>query len=320
MAKVSVIITVYNESMYLNDCLDSLKKQTLKDFEAICVNDASTDNSLEVLKAYEKKDERIEVVDFKLNQGVSAARNEGLKLTKGGYIYFIDPDDWIDDDYLEVMYNQVLKTNSDTIVNINYIKEYDNKSAYSSFDFVKDDEQFIASDIVQRQLPPSVWIRLFKKSFIDKYNIKFPLGLLGQDVYFVSATEMNKSETFVFKGPYYHYYQRNASAMRKKERGWHYIQIFKKIFDYGVENSKELGGFKLFANESLIIDTEEKYNYIKKYFSEINSLVNRNKEIYNDFELFLFDIINKTESYQDFLNCCNPNISITYIRKRMGEK
>ena len=92
--KVSVIIPVYNVEKYLRDCLDSVVGQTLEEIEIICINDGSTDNSLEILKEYESKDERIKIID-KENGGLSSARNAGIKEAKGEYTLFVDSDDMV---------------------------------------------------------------------------------------------------------------------------------------------------------------------------------------------------------------------------------
>lgn len=108
--KVSVIIPVYNSEKYLEKCLNSLIKQTLEDIEIVCINDGSTDNSLEILNAYAKKDRRIKVLSQKnLKQG--AARNNGLKIAQGEFISFVDSDDWVDFDYLEKLYNAAIDNN-----------------------------------------------------------------------------------------------------------------------------------------------------------------------------------------------------------------
>lgn len=91
---LSVIIPVYNVSFYLEECLSSVVHQSLQDIEIICINDGSTDNSLEILKKWGKKDNRIVILNQE-NKGVSAARNEGLKIAKGNYITFVDADDMV---------------------------------------------------------------------------------------------------------------------------------------------------------------------------------------------------------------------------------
>lgn len=113
MPKVSVIIPVYNTEKYLSKCLESLISQTLQDLEIICVNDGSTDNSLELLKSYAQQDKRIKIINFKENQGVSRARNAGIQAAIGEYIGFADSDDTVDLDFYEKLYNKAKDTNAD---------------------------------------------------------------------------------------------------------------------------------------------------------------------------------------------------------------
>ena len=96
--KISVIIPVYNTEQYLKRCLDSIKENTYQYLEIICINDGSTDNSLEILEQYQKDDSRFIIIDQK-NSGVSKARNNGLEKATGDYIAFIDSDDWINPKY-----------------------------------------------------------------------------------------------------------------------------------------------------------------------------------------------------------------------------
>ena len=113
--KVSVIIPVYNVEQYLNQCLDSVINQTLKDIEIICVDDGSTDNSFKMLEEYAQKDNRIKVIHQK-NKGAAAARNEGLYIAQGKYLSFLDSDDFFEIDMLEQMYNCAEKYNTDIVV------------------------------------------------------------------------------------------------------------------------------------------------------------------------------------------------------------
>ena len=100
MVKYSFIVPVYNTKKYLKKCLDSLIKQTFKDFEIIIVNDGSTDNSMEIIEKYKNKYSNIKVIEQQ-NQGLSLARNNGVKKTSGEYILFIDSDDYIEKDLLK---------------------------------------------------------------------------------------------------------------------------------------------------------------------------------------------------------------------------
>ena len=102
--KISIIVPVYNAEKYIGTCIDSILKQTYQNFELLLINDGSSDNSLEVLNQYSKKDKRIRVIDQK-NIGVAKTRNKGIQLARGEYIAFIDNDDYIDEDYLEQFMN-----------------------------------------------------------------------------------------------------------------------------------------------------------------------------------------------------------------------
>lgn len=114
MPKVSIIVPVYNAEKYLNQCIESIIKQTEKDFELILINDGSKDTSLKICKEYEKKDYRIKVYD-KPNGGVSSARNLGIEKSSGEWINFIDPDDWIEENMLETALNKAEENNVDVI-------------------------------------------------------------------------------------------------------------------------------------------------------------------------------------------------------------
>ncbi len=115
MAEVSVIIPVYNTEPWLDECLLSVCMQTLKDIEIICINDGSTDKSLQVLQKYEERDNRIIVIDQE-NAGVSHARNVGLRLAKGKYIYFLDSDDYIAHDALEILVREMKTRNLEILL------------------------------------------------------------------------------------------------------------------------------------------------------------------------------------------------------------
>ena len=115
MPKISVIIPCYNVEKCLEECLDSVLKQTFNDFEVICVEDCSTDNTLDILQKYKNK-LSIHVVHNDANKGQAESRNIGLKLAKGDYIYFLDSDDIITPNCLEILYNKISKDNSDLVI------------------------------------------------------------------------------------------------------------------------------------------------------------------------------------------------------------
>lgn len=110
--KISIIVPVYNVEKYLSECLESLVNQTLGDIEIICVNDGSTDGSLKILEEYAQKDARIKIISQE-NGGLSFARNRGIEQANGEFIAFVDSDDWVDEDFLEKLYNAAVKNDCD---------------------------------------------------------------------------------------------------------------------------------------------------------------------------------------------------------------
>ena len=126
MYKISVIIPVFNSSLYLDHCLSTVVNQTLKDIEIILIDDGSTDDSLNVIKNYAKKYNNIKYTS-KENEGQAIARNIGIQMSSGEFITFIDSDDYIELNMLEKLYNIAKSDNSD-IVLCDYVEEYSNKN------------------------------------------------------------------------------------------------------------------------------------------------------------------------------------------------
>ncbi len=105
-SKLSIIIPIYNVEKYLHQCLDSILNQTYDPYEIICINDGSTDNSLTILKEYVQKSEKIKIIT-QPNKGLSGARNAGIKAAKGEYLFFLDSDDWIEENALQILVEKI---------------------------------------------------------------------------------------------------------------------------------------------------------------------------------------------------------------------
>ncbi|MGL6299894.1 glycosyltransferase [Streptococcus iniae] len=113
--KISVIVPVYNAEKTISKCIQSLLEQTFQEFELILVNDGSKDNSLQLLKEFEEHHSNFKVID-QVNGGASIARNTGLDAASGDYIVFVDIDDYLDSDYLDVLYQEIVKTGNDIVI------------------------------------------------------------------------------------------------------------------------------------------------------------------------------------------------------------
>ena len=181
MVKVSIIVPVFNVEQFLGKCLDSLVNQTLKDIEIICVNDGSTDNSLEILNNYAKQDLRIKIINKK-NSGLSTARNTGMKIAQGKYIGFVDSDDWVDLDFYEKLYNSAIKNNADIAVSEIYEVHWNRKFYKQKFEKEKCieniEEKFYTLNIPEYSY---VWNKIYKRTKIEKYNFQFIPNLYYED-------------------------------------------------------------------------------------------------------------------------------------------
>ena len=224
MPKVSVIIPVFNTEKYLRKCLDSVCNQTLSDIEIICIDDCSTDDSLNILKEYALKDNRIKLIEFKENKGVSVARNTGISEACGEYIGFVDSDDFIDLDFYEKLYSVATNNNADCAKgNIyNYCNgELELTSFYDINDKIKSNKIEFLYGFTSA---------VYKTNYIKQNKIYFPNYLTHfEDPYFsiISAICINKVE--IVNDAKYYYVKHNDSACSN-------CKTYKKTCDF-IESS-----------------------------------------------------------------------------------
>ena len=186
--KISVIIPMWEVKDFLERCLDSVVNQTFKDLEIICVDDGSTDNSLEIAKRYADKDERIQLIHREHSAGPGAARNIGLDRARGKYIGFVDSDDWIDLDFYEKLYNAAEKHNADAACC--GIKR-PHKDGRTPIRFKIEKEELLSSTAEKYsklQLPVKSYScnKIFRRAELERQKLRFPEGVLFEDTEFVS--------------------------------------------------------------------------------------------------------------------------------------
>lgn len=187
--KVSVIIPVYNAAQFLPQCLDSIINQTLKEIEIICVNDGSTDNSLEILNAYEKKDKRIIIINQD-NQRQGAARNRGLKIARGEYVQFVDSDDWLHPECLERLYEKAKKFNLQMLhfEGQNFSDGTYYQTEGLKINYATNENQVYSHQDVQGfliRIPISACLIFYQYDFLKDNQIFFPEKVLFEDNYFM---------------------------------------------------------------------------------------------------------------------------------------
>lgn len=210
--KVSVIIPVYNTEEFLSECLDSIINQTLKDIEIICINDGSTDNSLEILRQYAKNDSRIKVINQK-NKGGGAARNRGLEIAVGEFLAFIDSDDFFNIDAIEKMYLKATNTKADIIVC--GVKRFDNKvKEFKDCYWGLRVNQLPDKDVFSyKDMPKYIFNtfqnwncnKMFRHKFIKENKIKFQEIFRTNDLLFTCSALVMADRITTIKEPLFNY-------------------------------------------------------------------------------------------------------------------
>ena len=240
--KVSVIIPVYNVEKFLNKCLNSVIQQTMQDIEIICVNDGSTDKSLDILKNFAKYDNRIVIIDQE-NQGLSAARNSGIKIAQGDFLSFIDSDDYIELDMFEEMHTKALKDKSDIVVcrfdkvNEEYVNTY--SSGITNI-FTKDE---LFNRILSGMSSPMACDKIYKRELFIKNKITYPVGLYHEDVPTTYKLFYFAQKISIIEKVFYHWLHRDGSISKRIEQK-HIDDTF-EIFKLTKEFLKEENIFEM---------------------------------------------------------------------------
>ena len=180
MAKVSILIPVYNTSLYLNQCLDSIINQTYKDLQIVLIDDGSKDNSLAVCNEYASKDNRIEVFNQE-NQGVAITRNHLLEKIKGDYFLFIDSDDWIEPSMVEFMITEAEEKTADVVM----CGKVENKAPVNNnFTYkIYDNATIIREFLYHNELRGSLWNKLLKSNLLTNLSFHCEISY-GEDALF----------------------------------------------------------------------------------------------------------------------------------------
>lgn len=213
--KVSIILPVYNVSRYLDECVCSILKQTYQNIEIIFVDDGSTDDSGRILDEYQKKDKRIQVI-HKANGGVSSAKNAGLKIATGDYITFIDPDDYVMEDYVAYLLDLAICNNADISLSKMMFDNYNMKQSTRNETYIFSSDQALI-DILSYNINVAVWNKMYKSSLINDYNIQFYEDIfMGEGFNFNVCAFQNASKIAVgFRKVYFYRRDNNESATTK---------------------------------------------------------------------------------------------------------
>lgn len=226
MAKVGIIVPIYNVENYISVCVESILAQTFQDFEVILVDDGSTDKSGSICDEYVQRDKRITVV-HKKNGGPAEARNYGLEKNKSEYIVFIDADDWIDSRYLEILYGCIREKHADLgICYETYVQE-EEEFIFPQFDYsdivskaeTVSKAQAYKCMMISGQATVCAWGKIYHRSLF--YSIRYPVGELYEDCKIIDQIVEKSRRIICIPYAGYFYLIRKGSATHSELTGKH---------------------------------------------------------------------------------------------------
>ena len=336
--KISVIMPIYNAGEYLEHAISDVLKQTMGEFELICVNDGSTDDSYDILEDIEQHDERIKLISEK-NFGPSVARNKGLEIASGKYIMFLDADDMFDHHLLESLYNLAERDNLDVAVT-----GYDiyNDSQNKIFPPTDEPNAAIFADgvVTSKNEHPDhilssttgyVWNKLFRTSFLRDKKLAFDPDLyVFEDVHFVCSAMATAERVGMTKGSMVHhriYSEQSRATLFRKYYGQVpvvYAKIKEFLMQRGMYIPLKRGYLNLSAGRCYKIynllwnDGKERlWNMLHDHYAEELDWLNQEKEDYESAEVceFVANVALYTHSEYLDRDLRGMNINIAALQK-----
>lgn len=279
--KVSVILPVYNAATTITRMLDSLRDQTLVDFEVLMIDDGSTDNSGAILDEYAQKDNRFRVV-HKKNEGVSAARQTGVELAQGEYVIHADSDDWVDQTMLEELYAKAENDDADVVI-CDFFSNTDTGQT-----LCKQRPSELKADVILRelfqQLHGSCCNKLVRQACYNKYNVRFPKGINHCEdlLFWAQLLQHNDVKVSYLPKAFYHYYVNSNSITRHYTRSTYemrlkYLTKLYEILSPKYKSIKQQAAFGVFTEAVMfnVLSRNEVLEGLKRFqkqISDINSL------------------------------------------------
>lgn len=311
MDKISIVVAVYNAEKTLKKCVDSLLNQTYNNIEIILVNDCSKDNSLDICNEYSKVNDNVKVISNERNSGVSNTRNNGIDNSTGEYICFVDSDDYVESNYIEVLYYYYQKYNTVPICGFVYHDEYNHakpvKYSWSG------DEGLVslgeAFKLKSELYLTALWNKLFDRRLIIDKNIKFDINIsVGEDLRFsVEYFDKNNiSEVSVLKSPLYHYMKLSDNSL---------MSNFVDNFDREKDNLDLIRSLAIKYNKSVDVEYKKAIEQVK---TSMIYLIMREKKYSKKEKLTKIRTIDQeygiSNYYKDILNIMKEKI-VNIIKK-----
>ena len=321
MAKVSIVIPIYNVEKYLRKCLETIQNQTFKDIEVICVNDGTKDNSQDIVDEFVAKDSRFKSL-IKQNGGLSDARNYGLPHCTGEYLLFVDSDDFLESETVVIAYNRAIKDNLDIVVfdfneyysltgqKIIYSNNFDENKVYS----LKDTPSLLC------YVKNAAWNKLYKRSLFTEHNIYYPKGLNQEDLGTTPKLLLFAERIGFVKKSLYNYLidRPNNITQQVDHRIYQILDIIKLItdfykeqncFDTYYEELKYLCGIN-FLSFAKKLPQYQDIDFVMKYIDDSFHVI---RSIFKDFPQGKYNLC----TYKEDKIYLNPVLLKMYIRYRV---
>lgn len=330
MEKISIIVPVYNVEDYLMKCLDSILGQTYKNLEIILIDDGSKDNSGNICDEYALKSEKIKVI-HKENEGLSVTRNLGIKVATGDYIAFIDSDDYITEDYCEMLYNILKETKADVASAAYKVVRTDGSviidSSIDSGLYQNEIVEYEGTEIIkeflrQKTFKNFVWNKLFKKSVICNFQEKVNY----EDIVFsFNVLSTIKKITYINKNCYF--YLKRSTSITATITEKNLLDFGKAIYDrYNLINSKypELKRYNMYAFLESSLAISIKYVISKRAFKEVEKRVFEFIDIILDYaktcEDEFFSLLNDYQKLCIYLMRYSTELYFNFLEERQNLK
>ncbi len=269
--KISIVIPVYNVEKYVKRCIDSCLNQNLPsdEYEIIVVNDGSTDNSLKLVQEYKLANLNITVLSQN-NQGLSMARNNGLDIARGEYIWFVDSDDWIENNCLGDILG-IIEVSSPDIIQIGFRFAYDDSNKNYDSNRGLFENCYRGRDLLKNKLIPSpAQFTLFSHAFLDRYKLRFFPGIFHEDAEFKPRAFYFAEKCCCMNKIVYNYYQRNEGSIMSSfnlKRGFDLIKVSNNLLDFQLEVGME-DDMKIVFNYLITLVLNQMITGMKKLLPE----------------------------------------------------
>jgi len=260
----SLIVPVYNVEKYLKQCLNSVLSQSFKDYELIVVNDGSTDNGGAICDEYENMDSRVRVIHQK-NGGLSAARNTGIKIAKGKYLWFVDSDDYIKEDSLGKLHKSLSKEEVD-VLGFSNIVFFEEKGKVEINNLFPETEILSNSEFFKKELPLVIapWIYVFNHDFLKKNEINFREDIIiHEDWFFLHEVFVKLKRIKCLQEHFYFYRIRPNSLTTSSNRDLDKLHTYAESI-YQMNDLRNRHLFQKFWDDKIY---QNVLDYYQLYFS-----------------------------------------------------